>query len=179
MKKFCKKVAVFDLDGTIYLGNSHIEFLCREYNTKILKSLLYRFVMHFFPNINNQIIWWLYERKREQTQGFVLPYNDKVIDLLKKKQSDGFDVVIISNAPIELIINAAEDLRLKFIRADVGKKSLELQKYYTYNELFVCTDNKTDIDLLRIADEAVVIAKKRDLNFFKKRIEGKCDYWER
>ena len=35
-----EKIAVFDLDGTLYEENSHIEILSKFYKTNIYKSLI-------------------------------------------------------------------------------------------------------------------------------------------
>lgn len=173
-----KKIAVFDLDGTIYIGNSHIEFLCYVYKTTLFKNFLYKLIAHIFPKMHSNIIWWLYNRNKGKVCDFSLPYNSKVLHLLKEKKEEGYFPLIISNAPIELVENAAKDLKLNFLRAEIGKKSKELNKKYQYEQLFVCTDNKTDVDLLRIADKSVVIRNKRDRDFWKKQSFISCVFWE-
>lgn len=74
-----KKIAVFDLDGTIYIGNSHIEFLCYVYKTKLFRNFLYKLIANIFPKIHSNIIGWLYERNKEKVYNVSLPYNSKVL----------------------------------------------------------------------------------------------------
>lgn len=59
------------------------------------------------------------------------------------------------------------------LEADCAAKSVVLTSNFCYEKLLVCTDNKTDIDLLKLADEAVVTCKQRDINFFINRLPNK------
>ena len=155
-----EKIAVFDLDDTLYKGNSHFLCLNEFYRTSIFTSILARLLGKFFPIIHLRIVNYFYDKlPYEYKCIFKLPYRNEVIRLFKSKQQDGYQVVIVSNAPIELIKNAADDLQVEWLKAGIGEKSVCLQEKIACQELFVCTDNKTDLDLLNIADEAVITCK--------------------
>lgn len=62
LKKCVEKVAVFDLDGTLYHKNSHIEILNYYYNTSFFTSILFR-IFSFFEHCLaimwvGSFIWW-------------------------------------------------------------------------------------------------------------------------
>ena len=45
-----EKIAVFDLDGTLYKENSHIEILSEFYKTNIYKSLILKIFYNLIHN---------------------------------------------------------------------------------------------------------------------------------
>lgn len=173
--KYFDKIAVFDLDDTLYKGNSHIEWLCSYYGTSFFKSLFFRAIGRLAPWLQRYIIWELYERVDDKKKkDFILPFRKPVIDILREKQKEGFHPVIVSNAPLQLLVNAASVLQIEFLSAKVNNKGKQFTSAYRYDELFVCTDNKTDLDLIMIADQAVIPCKKKNCCFFRKRLpQGK------
>lgn len=168
------KIAVFDLDDTLYIGNSHIEFLCKHYNTIFFKSIIFKGLGKLLPCIQHKIMLFLYDRidniKKEK---FLLNFRPSVINLLEQKKLAGFHPIILSNAPKQLLINAANKLGVDYISADVSQKSSALVEAYKYNTLFVCTDNKTDLDLIELADEVVVTCKIKNRKYFIKNLKTK------
>lgn len=168
------KIAVFDLDDTLYIGNSHIEFLCKHYNTIFFKSIMFKALGKLLPSIQHKIMFFLYDRIDSiSKEKFLLNFRPSVISLLKQKKLAGFHPIILSNAPRQLLINAANKLGVDYISADVSEKSSALLEVYKYNTLFVCTDNKTDIDLIELADETVITCKIKNRKYFIKNIKTK------
>ena len=89
--------------------------------------------------------------------------------MLLDKQDEGFFCVIVSNAPVEIVMKAAQRLGIPFIRADVCKKLETLKTIYDFNKLFVCTDNIEDIDLISAADDFEIVQTKNNFKFFKEK----------
>lgn len=163
------KLAVFDLDDTLYIGNSHFEILNTYYSTRFFTSIPVRALGKFFPKMRLKFINLFYKRiPREYRQHFLLPYRQDVLRLFNKKKQFGDRVIIVSNAPIDLLQAAARDLGVEYVSANVGEKAVTVQKMFDFKQLFVCTDNKTDIDLLSISNEAIITCKKKDQAFFCK-----------
>lgn len=172
MKKQIEKLAVFDLDDTLYTKNSHYSILHEYYHTNFFYSILFRALNRFFPKIAMDLAYWLYNRIPEDIkENFSLPFRPDVMDLLMQKQYEGYYPIILSNAPIELLKHASELLNLEYYRADAYEKATMLQKCFDYDYLFVCTDNKSDANLIDIADEAILTCKPRIKPFFIKRLK--------
>ena len=168
---FHNKIAIFDLDDTLYDGNSHIEWLCYYYNTSFFKSIIFRAIGKVFPLIHDYIIWKLYELVDDYKKtDFSLPFRQPILKLLREKKEEGFFIVVVSNAPTQLLKNAAQILQVDYLRTEVGEKSLIFQNNYQYKELLVCTDNKTDIDLLLLANFAIITCKRKNQRYFEKRL---------
>lgn len=173
MKKVVK-LAVFDLDDTIYNGNSHFLLLNNYYKTNFFTSIFIRVLGKISQRGRMVICNKFYDYiPKEIKSKFSLPYRADVLELLRKKKKEGWKIVIISNAPWELIKTAADNLHVIGLEADCAAKSVVLTSNFCYEKLLVCTDNKTDIDLLKLADEAVVTCKQRDINFFINRLPNK------
>lgn len=172
MSKIIKeKIAVFDLDDTIYLGNSHFLILNQYYNTNIFTSIIARIMGKFFPRIHLNLAYYFYNKiPQEYKNNFRLSYRMDVMELFKEKSKNGYYMIIISNAPNELLQTVARDLGTDWIRSEIGKKALCLKDRFVYKHLFVCTDNTTDLDLLNIADEAVITCPLRRRDFFVKKV---------
>lgn len=153
------KIAVFDLDGTLWKVNSHYEILNKYYNTAYWTSFMFRLYACCFPENAVRKRDVFYSKIPESfINSMSFEFNEKVVGLLRKKESEGFKVLIISNAPTECIVrNASDRLGCNYLTAKVGEKVLELKRYYRYQSLFVCTDNTTDVDLLREADSYRII----------------------
>ncbi|MBE6091990.1 MAG: hypothetical protein E7201_02245 [Selenomonas ruminantium] len=175
MKKIKKgKIAVFDLDDTLYAGNSHFAILNQYFNTNIFTSFLARVIGKLFPSLHLKLAYYFYNKiPQEYKKKFKLSYRLDVLDLFKEKQQNGYYIIIISNAPLELLKTAAVNLQVEYMRSGVGEKSSCLKEKFTFKKLFVCTDNVTDLDLLNIADEAVITCPLGKRDFFIKRVKHK------
>ena len=162
-----EKLAVFDLDDTLYIDNSHFAILNTYYHTQLFTSIPMRALGKIFPALRLRFVNLFYNRiPRTFRQHFLLPYRQDVLTLLKERQKAGDKVIIVSNAPIDLLQAAARDLNVEYISAKVKEKAISVKKNFNYKYLFVCTDNKTDIDLLSIANEAIITCRKKDKAFF-------------
>ena len=171
---YYSKIAVFDLDDTLYIGNSHIEWLCAYYNTRIFRSIFFKALGFISSNFQHYIMYKLYNRVSiDEKINFVLPFRISVVNLLRKKQKEGYFVIVVSNAPLQLIVNASMVLKVDYIRAGFGEKAKALKRNYKYDKLFVCTDNKTDLDLLELSDEAIITCKKKNWKYFRRKLNNK------
>lgn len=163
------KVAIFDLDGTLYLKNSHIEILTKYYNTKFYKSIFFKIFYCIFPQKAQNLLNNRYSKIPDTyKRNFVLPFRESALYLLEELKNKDYEIIIISNAPMELIAGAANILKVKFKRAEIGKKHLVLEK--NIKELVVCTDNITDLELLKKAKYRYIYVNKKTRKFFKKNL---------
>lgn len=166
-----QKLAVFDLDGTLWSVNSHYELLNLYYKTKFWTSFSYKFIAKIVPFF----AIWLRNRyfsavTDEYISTVTFPFDEQFVRLLEEKRKNGFFVLIVSNAPREIIVEkAAERLNCEYLCAQENKKLETVRKTYDYKSLFVCTDNKTDCDLLSDADDYYIVANKRNKIFFIER----------
>jgi len=168
-----EKLAIFDLDDTLYQGNSHFEILNEYYHTRVFTGIFIRALGKLFPAFRLRLINIFYEHiPIEQRQKFLLPYRQDVLQLLCAKQAEGYEAIIVSNAPKDLLLSAAQDLGLQYISARAHEKAKTICNEIKYNHLFVCTDNKTDTDLLNIADEAVITCKNKHKEYFVKKLKN-------
>lgn len=172
MSTIAENLAVFDLDGTLWSVNSHYELLNLYYNTHFWTSLPYRCLAKLFPRA---CACFRDRRFVAVPDDFIesvsFPFAEEYVRLLESKRDEGFFVLIVSNAPRDAIVRgAAERLRCAWLRAGEGQKREALERNYQYSRLFVCTDNKTDCDLLSAADDYCIVAEnRRNRAFFRKR----------
>lgn len=163
------KVAIFDLDGTLYLKNSHIEILTEYYNTKFYKSVFFKIFYYIFSKKAQNLLNDRYNKiPNTYKKNFILPFRESALYLFEELKNKGYKIIIISNAPIELIACAANILRVDFKRAEIGKKHLVLEK--KIDELVVCTDNITDLELLKKAKYSYIYVNQKTRKFFKKNL---------
>lgn len=166
-----EKIAVFDLDGTLWNVNSHLEILNQYYHTHFYTSLYAKMMFHIVPKQLNRLIWCNYSKiPKEYVFQYRPCFRKSAIELLNLYKKQGYMPLIISNAPYEIVKGASERLNADFLCTRPGEKLQVLNQIYTYKILFVCTDNMSDCDLLDCADIQVVYPHgKRNYRFFKKR----------
>lgn len=173
LKKYFEKIAVFDLDGTLYHKNSHIEILKYYYNTSFFNSIFFRIFSIFCPRLHLKIMNIFYNHIPDNVKNsYILDFNDKILHFFYEYRRKGYKTVIISNAPYELVQNAAHKLETSFLKSTSSRKANILLENYQFKKLFVCTDNKSDIDILSLSDEAVIIAKNKDKKYYDKVLQG-------
>lgn len=167
--KHYSKIAVFDLDGTLYIGNSHLEILNTFFNTRMYTSFLFKILCRVFSSACLNRLYFQYRKiPKDYSTRFVLRFRESAICKLREMVELGYEVIIISNAPEELILSAASILGVKWLKADIGKKGEKLIENFSYDLLFVCTDNLSDIDLLQLADTSLVYSSARKKKYFNK-----------
>lgn len=164
-----KNISVFDLDGTLWEKNSHLLILNSYFHTGFYTGLFARFFSHFFKSTwQHKIDKKLQEIPSSFIENFDITefkINIKVKKLLEDKKKNS-KVVFISNAPEQIVHKAANYFGVDGFHADTGEKSDILQENFNYEKLFVCTDNKSDADLLEIADDKVFIKKAEKKKFY-------------
>ena len=169
-RPYHEKIAVFDLDGTLWIENSHMDILNQFYHTKRYDNLINRMINHFFPR---SYLRHLYNKYGKIPLTFIEDYKPhflkKSMRLVTDCINDGYFVIIISNAPEEIVISAASRLSLPYLRTDRANKYKELSRNYEYGKLLVCTDNLSDADLLTHADIKIIYTQSSTEGYFKKR----------
>lgn len=167
---FIENLAVFDLDGTLWKENSHYEILNLYFKTNFYKSFLFRLYRHFFKKNAYKLICKKYEKiPKDYASSFLLDFNDEIAMLLRQKQTEGYCCIIVSNAPLEILISAANSLNVPYLKAPIGKKKEILDQNYIYKNLFVCTDNIEDIDLVEASNSRKIIYTNANKKFFNDR----------
>lgn len=164
-----KNISVFDLDGTLWEKNSHLLILNSYFHTGFYTGLFARFFSYFFKSTWQHKI----DRKLQRIpSSFIENFdisefkiNTKIHKLLEEKKRNS-KVVFISNAPEQIVHKAANYFAVDGFHAAVGKKSDILHENFNYERLFVCTDNKSDTDLLKIADDKLFIKKTEKKKFY-------------
>lgn len=165
-----ENLAAFDLDGTLWKGNSHYEILNSYFKTNFYKSFLFRLYRHFFKKNAYELICKKYEKiPKDYASSFLLDFNDEIVALLRQKQKEGYFCIIVSNAPLEILISAANSLNVPYLKAPIGRKKEVLDQNYIYKNLFVCTDNIEDIDLVESSNDRKIIYTNANKKFFNSR----------
>lgn len=169
-KQKVEKLAIFDLDGTLYYCNSHIEILNSYYRIPIFNWIPIKIFSVLFRHSFLMIIFKLFERIPDSyISTFKPPFRKSATSILKSKIEEGYYPVIVSNAPIQLVECAAKRLNIDWLKAEVSKKNEVILMNFSYDYLFVCTDNITDMNILDIADEKVIYQTKRTKKIFQSR----------
>ncbi len=169
MKMDIPKIAVFDLDGTLWRINSHLSILNEYYQTHLFTSLGAKIVSKVSYHFFEKILYRYYaEIPQEFIENFNPPFQESALRILNKSREAGFVPLIVSNAPCEIVCQAAKRLKMDYLCAKRGKKAKEFEANYRYNVLMVCTDNKTDCDLLNIAEIRIIYPYKNRY-FFKRK----------
>lgn len=163
-----EKIAVFDLDGTLWKYNSHIEILNAYYHTHFFTSLIFRGISHFFRPQMYRLLCHLYKQiPKEFSLCFELPFDNDIVNLLRKMESEDWFVILVTNAPYEIAFHAAERLNIPFLQAPIGYKKETLDNSFSYKTLFICTDNTEDLDLIEASSSRKLIFTKYNTPFFK------------
>lgn len=153
-----RKLAVFDLDETLYKCNSHVEIV-RVYHGINFNNIFFKFVSKLFPKLH---ITWLNSYYNSIPNGYIFDYkfplNSKAVQILDKKLNEGYQVIIISNAPSKLVEAAGKRFKVDFFDTLPYMKHKPLTDIH-YDYLFVCTDNVSDFNILEMANEKVIFCK--------------------
>lgn len=171
MKKiYFEKIAVFDLDGTLWAENSHIDILNKYYQTQRFTSLAFKIINRFFPTL---AIEYLFNEFSKIPETFIENYSPTFIKhtlhLIDEIKQQGYHILIVSNAPEQIVKNAALRLDLPYICSDIGRKYFALKSKFEFDTLFVCTDNKSDVDLLFNAQKKVIYTQRSTSGFFRRK----------
>jgi hypothetical protein len=91
--------------------------------------------------------------------GLDYTYNNEILKLLRKKEKEYDKVLILTNAPQQIADFAASLFNTTVIHAPIDRKLKVLHEYCNYGSLFVCTDNKSDRDIMTASDNFIFLRK--------------------
>ncbi len=152
------KLCVLDLDGTLIKENSHLVILSKNYWFFSRFRLLLKVFCFLMPKSCKLYLDKLIEKRELRFSMDWFNINEIVINRIKELEIEGYDFVIVSNAP-QKILNYFEDFFcINTYNAPVSRKTDILRENYSHYEyVYVITDNFTDIDLLRYSNKGVFI----------------------
>lgn len=163
------KIVIFDLDGTLWRINSHLAIINEYYRTQLFTSLWAKIVSNLFPCFFEKILNYYYSKIPDEfIEKFNPSFRDSAVKILNKSVEAGFFPLIVSNAPQEIVRQASKRLKLEYLCAKRGKKAKVFEANYDCSILMVCTDNKTDCDLLNRAKIRIIYPHK-NRRFFERR----------
>ncbi|MCI9500397.1 MAG: haloacid dehalogenase-like hydrolase [Hungatella sp.] len=161
------KMAVFDLDGTLWDVNSHIDIINKYYNKRLADNICIKVFRRIFPSVYMRYLNFLFDKIPDNFVKYYTPdLNDRVMDLWNDLKGQGYRLIIVSNAPERLINNASIRLKVECFHAEIAKKD-ELVGAFAYDYLWVVSDNCTDYNLMKMADKSTVILNKYNKAFFE------------
>lgn len=156
-KTHFESVSVFDLDGTLYYKNSHLEILHCYFRTKIFESFPMKAIGKLWLSGYMRILNFAYGKiPLSYRNNFLLDFRPEILSILNSRRTVS-KVLILSNGPKEIINNAARSLNVVGLQAPIGRKLDVLNNYCSYTHLFACTDNPTDMDILKAAEKRVIL----------------------
>jgi phosphoserine phosphatase len=171
------KLAIFDLDDTLIYGNSHLVVI-NQYSKIRFDSIVFKIIGKIAPSLYKKIIDKRFEKlSDEQIKQFRPNFNKITLELLTQKRNDGYEIFVISNAPQKLIDRICELIEVRGFSAKIGMKHKILEENFRYNKLSVCTDNKSDLSILKLASERYIYVNQKTKQFFKKEIPDST-FWE-
>ena len=100
-------------------------------------------------------------------ESFSPTYNLNIVDKMKEYKKNGWDVMIITNAPEKIVNLAKQIFKVEVKQARISCKS-NLLNDIDYKNLKVVTDNITDMDLIMQADDSIVLLDKMNEKYFNK-----------
>lgn len=167
MKKHYEKLAVFDLDGTLWKVNSHVDIINKYFKLIKFDGFIARIYRNIFPNHYMKILNYMYSKiPRYYVSNYKPKFRTSALNIMHEIEKEGYKVIIISNAPVEIVCSASERLKVEARKASINEKNIELLQNYTYSFLFVCTDNISDTNILDLADRYKIYVTKKTKKYF-------------
>lgn len=169
-----KKIIIFDLDGTLWSVNSHIDIIRQYYKHNYLKQFIYKVFGKCFPNIYLHCINHLFEKIPDAYVNKYCPvFRYDALKLLDIAKIEGYEIIIISLAPQRILDNVAKRLKLPVLKGMPGRKSEVLRRYYkNWERLVVVTDNISDCDMVKMSDKAIIYTMPKYIKKFKNKCRG-------
>lgn len=168
-----EKLAVFDLDGTIWKINSHFDIIRKYYGYGNIWHWIVRLYGRISMGRQMEYLFKIYNFiPSNYIDNYCPDFRESAISLIKGCANEGYQIIIVSNAPEKIVRNAANRLSIPYFRSEVGKKYEDVYARYSFGKLLVCTDNKMDIDLLQHADVKYIYITKSTKRFFKNKFKN-------
>ncbi len=167
------KLAVFDLDGTVWKENSHVDIVNKYYKYGTIIIMLEKVLNRIMPG---EYMQWLNNKFNKIPNHYIAQYNPtvntNVLQLEEKYKENLWNICFISNAPLRIVQMAEERFGIKGYHADVGEKANVVENM-SYDELHIVTDNISDLDIIEKAQKAIIIITKNNKKFFTRYIKEK------
>lgn len=170
------KLIVIDLDGTLIRENSHLKVLNEYYQYNYLQKLIFKMYARVFPKKFQLHIDMLAERiPIVFIENVKFTYREDLLKILKTKNLNE-RVMIISNAPQKILDCISHRLLIPAIHTDFGKKANYIITNCKYDYLEVYTDSVNDIDIIELADKAIIYTNNQ--NEFKRFMLNNIEFRE-
>lgn len=154
------ELIVFDLDGTLWTVNSHIDlvekYMHHHFFSSRIGKMLYLVNSNFFMALLNMQFKKVPD---EYIDNYLPELRNNIVDMLRKNQNNS---IIITNAPDRIAKRAHEIFNVPVYTAGTGNKLGVLKTLdYEWEYLTVVTDNLTDSDLIKNANRAYIITTEK------------------
>lgn len=204
-----KKIAAFDVCGTIYKSNTTFDFLKYYFQDNEKYTIFSRFINTLPVILINKAFILLFKidfvrflatsflkgerlyKLESAGKDFVANYlKDRfispIIQLLRKYKDKGYRIVLISGSYDFIVKYAAEEVGADAYFASVlsekngvikgtykedllnKKKGYIFSQYGNIEELVFVTDNRSDLDLIELADTAYIVTPQKKIGFWIK-----------
>lgn len=179
MKAVEQDVCVFDLDGTLWKVNSHVDIVEQYYGFNQFGKWSAKIIARVFPR---SYMKWLNQAYTRIPRGYVMEYSPSfrvdALSVLQEQKQLGKRIVVISNAPEAILEKVGQRLQVSVFHAKVRMKDIVLlDAVGNWKSLMVITDNLTDESILRMADEAIIYTTpKRKKQFVKLELPERIEF---
>lgn len=158
-------ICVFDLDGTLWEENSHVEIVGKYRYGKFYSVMrpFEKIIAHFRPKEYQKYLNASFEKiPVEFVKTYPYQYRNDALKELEKRRKEGNSLLILSNAPPIVAQIAAKKVQVEYLSAEIGEKDKALIKRFPrWDKLVVVTDNLSDANLLLLADEAIIYTPRK------------------
>lgn len=166
-----EKICIFDLDGTLWKVNSHLDIVNKYYSYNgFVISFNRIWCALFYSSFMNHLNLLFEKIPCSYKENYNPPFRTDGENLLKKAKNEYDSVLVISTAPEEILNNVKKRVDIPVIQSLAGKKYETLKSYIKGDIGYLCavTDNLSDRDLIEHADRVIIYSNKRREKKFRK-----------
>lgn len=161
---------IFDLDGTLWEENSHVSIVENYVGWKKYTNIVARIYGHFFFDSYMKYLNRDYKHiPCSDIKKFKPHIRQAAIDLLNDAITNNNHAVILTNAPENIVRFARQYFNVEAYHAEIGKKVERLKLMDKgWKDIFVVTDNLSDIDLISVSTQTYFIIQKNKRRVYQK-----------